>query len=76
MKVHVFAPNLVIDVILYCFEAAQMLVRLRRNYFCGTDFLIRSRLICFAHDGQRALIIISICIHSTYMIILNMDIYR
>ena len=42
MKVHVFAPNIVIGITFYGFEAGQTLVRLQSNYF--------------AHDGQRALI--------------------
>ena len=48
------------------------LVRSRSNYFCRTDnakipdALVRSQLIYFANDGQRALSI-GTCIRSNYM---------
>ena len=40
MKRHVFAPNIIIGISFYWFEAGQKLVQLRSNYF--------------SHDGQRA----------------------
>ena len=60
MKVHVFAPNLVIDITYYWFEAGQKLVRSLSSIYrmdnanCA-DFLVRSRSIYFAYDGQLAL---------------------
>ena len=40
MKVYVFSPNIVTDIIFYRFEAGQKLVRSRakvRSHFCRTD---------------------------------------
>ena len=70
MKVHVFAPNIVIHITFYWFEAGQKLVLSRTNYFssvaielllqdgqrklCGF-LLVRSRSNYFAYDGQHAL---------------------
>ena len=68
MKVHAFAPNIVIGITFYWFEAGQNLVLSRSNYFCRTDnanfaHLFGSILIdrdqsqsnYLAHDGQQAL---------------------
>ena len=64
MKVHVFAPSIVIGITFYWFAAGLKLVRSWSNYFWRTDnanfveVLVRSRSNYFAHDGQHALTLV------------------
>ena len=67
MKVHVFAPNIVIDITYNGFEAGQMSVDRDRTTFAGPKTQILQIFLCvfdhdqsrsnyFAQGGQRALI--------------------